>query len=893
MRADPRSRVPAVVRAAVRAFPREFRRRYGSEMLGIASERYATIARERGRAAARRHLAGVVANVIVSGLAERFRRSTAKGSSVSGKRITMDELLMDLRYGLRLLRRRPGFTLVAVAILAIGIGASSAMFSLVNQVALRSLPFPEPGRLVRIYDTDPEHHPGLWPSSPATFLDWREQLRDAFSGVAAFQQDRATWSGADPAESIPVAQVSAGWLATLGVKPAMGRGFRRDDETPGRDRVVVLSHAFWTQRLGGDSGVVGQTLPLDGEAYTIVGVMPRDFGFPSAETTLWLPLSFHFDVSTSRGAHFLSVIGRLSPEATLASAGSRMDVLMGRLGEAYPDQMRGWGARLEPLKDAMLGDLGPRLWLFLAAVGLLLVVAWVNVANLLTARASAHGRELAVRAAIGADRWRLTRLLVTEGVVIAAAAGAGGIALGWAVLRAVMALAPAALPQLDAVRLDWTAMGFAAGLSLLLGAGLGLVSALRLTRTPASTSLRGDGLGADATPGRYRLQQGLVVAQVTLALVLTVGAGLLVRSLAKLVAVDPGFRAEHGLVTSLSLPKTRYPDQAARSRFLGELIDRLDRMPGVVAAAVALQVPLEGYGISFGFWVGNEAPPRSERPNGDFRLVSRGYFATMGIPILRGRAFGTEDRQGSPPVAIINETLARQFFADRDPIGQEIHIDSGDGEAGRLIVGVVGDIRQRNLSTPPAPAYYQPVDQLAWSTMRVVVRAVGDPNGLVEPLRREVAGLDPLLAVQGTRTLEDVVATAVGSPRFSAFLLGAFALVALLLASGGIYAMTSFLVAQRTHEIGVRLALGERPARIRRAMAWAGLRLALLGIALGTGLAVLASRTLRTLLYGVGSTDALSFGGAALIFLVVAWLGSFGPARRASAVDPLEALRSD
>ena len=553
--------------------------------------------------------------------------------------------------------------------------------------------------------------------------------------------------------------------------------------------------------------------------------------------------------------------------------------------------MRGWGARLEPLKASILGDLDSRLWLFLAAVGLLLLVAWVNVANLLTARASSHHRELAVRAAIGADRGRLTRLLVTEGAVIAGAAGAAGLVVAWAVLGAVVALAPPGLPRVGAVGLDWGALGFAAGLSLLLGAGLGLVSSLRLTRSIAPASLRGEGRGADASVERHRLQQGLVVAQVALALVLAIGASLLVRSLSKLASVDPGFRADHGLVTTLSLPQARYPDQEARTRFYQALLERLERLPGVVAAGVGLQIPLEGYGISFGFWAGDRPPLPAERPNGDFRLVSPKYFETMGIPLLRGRAFGPDDRRGAPLVAIVSASLARRVFGDGDPLGREIHVDSGDDVAGRVIVGVVGDVRQQSLATPPVPTYYLPVNQLVWSTMRVVLRTRGDAARLSEPLRREVAALDPLLAVRGTRTFEDHAAAALASPRFNTFLLGAFALVALLLASAGIYAMMSFLVVERTHEIGVRLALGERPARIRRRMAWTGVRLAAIGIVIGTAGAALATRWLTRLLYGVSVTDLASFAGAGLLFLAIAWLGSLGPAWRASSVDPLLVMR--
>ncbi len=801
-------------------------------------------------------------------------------------------VVQDIRYAARGLRKRPGFTLVAVITLALGIGANTAIFSLVNGVLLEPLPFEEPGQLVRIYDTNLERGVTSTPSSPANFLDWRED-QQVFSDIAGFTLDQETLTEVQPAEAITGANVSAEMFRVLGVMPIRGRPFTRDEETPGNDRVVIVSHGFWERYLGGDPGVTSRNLSLNGEPYRIVGVMPPGFAFPTEDTRLWLPLAFHFDVSTSRGVHFVHVLGRLKPGTSLGLARSGMTALAAQMEAAYPDKLTGWGVRLVSLHEAVVGSVRTRILVLFGAVGLVLLITCANVVNLLLARAMSRSREIAVRIALGAGKTRLMRQLLSESILLAILGGAVSLVVAYGALNALLALDPGGIPRLDNVGLDGIAFAFAFGLSLIAGAAVGLLPSIRASRTNLHESLKEGGRSSSSGVVRSRVRSALVIAEIALALVLASGAGLLIRSFAGLQQVDSGFKSEGVVAMSVSLPRNRYPEDRDKSRFFGTLVERAGSLPGVVSAGVVTQLPLNGWAINFGFDIEGEPDPGpNEGPEGDFFVISPGYFRTMEIPLLRGRAFTASDVAESARVIIINRSLAERYFPDRDPIGERLLVSYGDGVAAE-IVGVVSDVKQRALNVPPAPGYYLPVTQVAWSTMYIALRTKIEAGALVRAVREEVAALDPELSVTDVRTLEERVSASVASPRFNMFLFSAFAAVALVLAAVGVYGVMSYLVTQRTQEIGVRMALGASAAAVRRSISLQGLRLAGIGVALGLLAAFGLTRLLSSLLFGVTATDPLTFIGVSLILGAAAWLGSYVPAYRASGVDPTDALRAE
>lgn len=884
----------SLVRLALRAFPPRFRGRYGAEMELAFEESYAR-ARSRGRVAAWRTTAVSCRSLVASGIAERITalRHPQPVPAERPEESRMNAILADLRFGLRALRRRPAYAVVAIVTLGIGIGASTAMFTLANRVVFQPLPWPDSDQLVRIFDTHPEQGSDASPSSPANFADWRAQQR-SFTAIASFNNTTLTYTGVEPAQSLAATSVSAEWTEVLRTPPAFGRAFTREDEVFGNHRVVILSHGLWQRQFGGDPGILGRPISIDGNPHVVVGVMPRGFAFPTPRTELWTPLAYDFDVSTSRGVHYISVIGRLRPGVTLAAANAEMEMIMQRLAQAYPEPLKGWGTRVVSLHEATVGSVRDRMLIFLGAVALVLLVACINVANLSMAHAVTRFRELAVRAAMGAGGWRLGRQLAFEGMTVALAAGLLGIGIALLTLRSVRAFAPASIPRLDAVAIDPVALLFATGLSLVIGTLVGVVPALRASRRDLFRTLREGARAVSGGAHANRLRSLFVVAQVTLAVVLAVGATLLVKSFSRLSQVDPGFDAGRALVSTISLPRARHPDAQERSRFFLQLIERLERIPGVVSAAASTQLPLEGYSMMFTYWAEGSTNSMSQRPAGDFRVVTPGYFETMGIRLLRGRTIADSDGPTAPPVIVIDESFAKAVFGDANPIGRRIHLGlGGDLEAAREVVGVVSDVRQRALDVPAAPGYYVSLAQVPWSTMRVIVRTSVDPASVRGAVEHEVAGLDPLIPLRNVATVETLLSGAVVVPRFNTLLLGAFAALALLLAAAGIYSVMSYAVTQRTHEIGVRMALGAGTGRVRRAVSGSALRLAGAGAAAGIAVAFALAPLMASLLYEVNARDPLAFVVPPLIFLAVAWLGSWLPARRASRVDPIIALRAE
>lgn len=883
-----------LVRLALRAFPRRFREEYGAEMELAFDELHAHASR-RGRASAWGATLASCRSLVAGGVVERFRSNHPRqpGPAPRPEESRMNAILADLRFGLRALRRRPAYALVAVLTLGLGIGTSTAMFTLANRVVFQPLPWPESDRLVRIFDTHAGQGTTTGLSSPANFADWREQ-QQSFTALASYNAVTLTYTGVEPAQALPATSVSAEWTEVLRTPPALGRPFTRDDEVFGNHRVVILSHGLWQRQFAGDPAIVGRPISIEGNPYTVVGVMPRGFSFPTPRTELWTPLAYDFDVATSRGVHYITVIGRLRPGVTLAGAGAEMDLIMQRLARAHPAPLEGWGVRLVSLHEATVGRVRERMLVFLGAVALVLLVACINVANLSMAHAVTRFRELAVRAAMGAGGWRLGRQLAFEGMSVALLAGLVGIGVAFVTLRAVVALAPASIPRLESVAIDPMALVFATALSLLIGVLVGVVPALRAARRDLFRTLREGARAVSGGPQTNRLRSAFVMAQVTLAVILAVGASLLVKSFARLSDVDPGFSAGRALVATVSVPRARYPDAQERSRFFLQLVERLERIPGVTSAAAATQLPLEGYSLMFTYWLDGTAPAPNERAAGDFRVVTPAYFETMGIRVLRGRGLDDGDGPTSPPVIVIDESFAKAVFGDADPIGRRIRLGlGGEQEAPREVVGVVADVRQRALDVAAAPGYYVSITQVPWSTMRVIVRTTVEPGSVRSAMERALAALDPLIPLRDVATTETLLSGSVVVPRFNTLLLGTFAALTLLLAAAGIYSVMSYAVTQRTHEIGVRMALGAGTGAVRRAVSGSALRLAGIGVAAGIAVAFALTPLMASLLFEVEARDPLAFAVPPLVFLGVAWLGSWLPARRASRVDPIIALRSE
>jgi predicted permease len=805
----------------------------------------------------------------------------------------MDTLRQDLLYAVRRLRRAPGFTLVAVATIALGIGANSAIFSVVRAVLLKPLPFPESERLVRVAQTW-KGQPSVY--SPANFLDVTAQTR-TLEGMAAWDGSGFVLGGQGAPERVEGAEVSAGFFDVLRVHAAPGRTFAAGENEPGRTRVVVLGHGLWTRRYGADPGVVGRTLQIDREPHLVVGIAPAGFAYPEG-AEVWRPLEYDAQFrNNSRGAWYLDVVGRLKPGVGVGTADREVATIAARLAAQYPDQNEGVGATVIPLQEATVGEVRPALLMLLGAVGLVLLIACVNVANLLLARVAAREGELAVRTAIGAARGRLLRQLLTESVVLALIGGATGLLLAWLSLDVLLGLQPEGVPRLAEVQLDRAVVAFALALSVATGLVFGVFPAVHSTRRMTAQALREGGRGLLGRRGGG-LRSGLVVGPMALAMVLLAGAGLLLRSFVQLRRVDPGFASAHALTFRVSLPDSAYESEPARTAFFGELLERLSGLPAVRSVGGVSGLPLGGTRFNLSFEVAGRPPlPPAQQPSMEIRVVTDGYFKTMGIPVVRGRGLEPGDRDGARPVVVLSETAVRRFFPDEDPIGKRITIGWGrpDGKpkAGGEVVGVVGDVKERGLATAPVPELYVPHAQLPTQMLDVVVRTTADPSSLVGSMRTLVRGLDPELAVARVRTLDEVVARSISEPRFYTLLLGAFAGAALLLAALGIFGVMSYAVVERSREIGIRLALGASPVDVLGAVLRKALLLTAAGVAAGLAGALAVSRALSHLLFDLSATDPATLLGMAAVLAAVALLASYLPARQATRVDPLIALRSE
>jgi putative ABC transport system permease protein len=796
----------------------------------------------------------------------------------------------DLRYALRQLLRAPGFTAVALLTIALGIGACTAIFSVVNTVLLRPLPYPESDRLVVVRETNPPQFPEF-SVAPGQYFGWLAQS-SSWESLASSRSGTYNLTGRGEPQRVIAERVTANHFATLRVRPALGRDFRAEEDVPGQENVALLSHGFWQRQLGGRPDVLQQTITLDGQPFTVIGVMPAWFR-RQARTEVYTPAAYTAADREQRGGHYISVFGRLKAGVTLEQARSEMAVIADRMARQYPDTNKGWGVRLTPMLEAAVRDVKPVLLALMAAVGFLLLIACANVANLLLARATGRAREIAVRGALGAGRGRLVRQLLTESLLLALLGAGLGVAVAHLGIAGLMSLAPESVPRFQEVSIDLGALGFSAALACLTGVAFGLVPALQATRHELSETLKQAGRGAGESGRRHRLRGTLVVAEMAIALVLLVGAGLLMRSFVRLQQVDPGFDPRQALAVRVSLPDKKYDGDEEKALFTDQALRRLAAIPGVQAAGAAHVAPLSGSDYVLGFTIKGRPPiAPSDLPSTNYYAVSPDYFRAMGIRLLRGRSFERTDSAGATPVAIISESMARRFFPGEDPIGKHIHVTQGP-EKWRQIVGIVGDVRQYDLHGEMTVQTYEPLAQQPFSFLTFVVRSAGSLEPLPAAIRSAIYAVDGDQPVARIQPLTQFVAESIGRQRFAMLLFAAFSGAALLLAAIGIYGVMAYSVRQRTGEIGIRMALGAGTGQVLRLVFLQGGRYIGLGLGLGVLGALLLTRFLSTLLYGVSAHDPLTFGAIALLLALTAALACLLPARRAARVDPTSALRAE
>lgn len=794
----------------------------------------------------------------------------------------------DVHFAFRALRKSPGFVGVAVLTLALGIGLNTAIFSVVKGVLLDPLPYPDSDRLVwGVGEFDGRVGASV---SPPDYLDYREgatsfEYLGARRGAGAY-----TLTGFDAPEIVRGQSVTAELLETYGGVPLLGRSLTRDDEL-GVTRTVVLSHAFWRSRFGGDPDVIGRTLSLDDEPWEIVGVMPPGFA-TLEEADFWRPIPLHVGSNLVRRFHNVRLVGRLRPGVTLRGAQAELDVIAARLAREYPESNADWRVVIQPLQEFLVGPVRTGLVILWGAVALVLLIVCANVANLLLARGTGRRTEIAVRAALGASRGRIVRLLLTESLALAGLGCAAGVVLALLGVRLLRAIDPGTLPRIEQIGLDAWGLAFAIAVSLITGIVFGLLPALAAARPDLTRALKAGGRGGSGGAGRLRA--ALVVGEVALCFVLLIGAGLLLRSFARLVSVDPGFRTEGAVTASLSLPPARFESEADVLAFDESLETRLEAFPGVRAVGITSLLPLAA-GVGSDTYMA--VPGRHElgtetQFNAEIRAASRGFFEALEIPLLRGRAFTTADRAGAPPVVIVNRPFVEAIFPDEDPVGRRLLIDIGE-PLDAEIIGVVGGVREFALGEPPPMTAYFPLAMAPVWNQRVVIRTSDDPARIVAALPELVAGIDPLQPVGSVATYESLVDRSVARPRFQTLVLGLFAGVALTLAVVGVYGVLSYLVARRSREVGIRIALGASRARVVGLVVRRGLWLTGAGIAIGTLVALVLTRFLDSLLYGVSPTDMWTFAAVAGLLGLTSLVASYLPARRAAGVDPTTTLRQE
>ena len=817
----------------------------------------------------------------------------------------MQTLWQDLRYGARMLLKQPGFTLIAVVTLALGIGANTAIFSVVNAVLLRPLPYAEPGRLVSVWETNKKNPDGRGSVAYPNFYDWRAQSK-SFEGLASYYTNSVTLTGQAGALNARMGIVSAELLALLGAKPQLGRLFTAAEGKAGNNtgHAVILSHSLWQRRFSGDPHIAGQALTLNGKSFNIVGVMPAGFQYPieAEPVELWITSATDGETSdpkdtpmdAQRGAHFIQVVGRLKPGVKVEQAQAELDVIAANLEKQYPDTNTRAGVKVLPYHEGLVTDYSSALWLILGAVGCVLLIACANVANLSLARATARQREIAVRAALGAHRGRVIRQLLTESLLLSLTGGLLGLWLASWGTEGLIRLIPEDLPRLSEINLDRWVLGFTLLVSVLTGIIFGLAPALQASKVELTEAMK-DG-ARTSTSGRARLRCALVVAEIAIALVVLISAGLLLQTFRKLQQVDLGYDTHNVLTATVEIPDAQYPKLAQVAGFYRSLVEQMNALPGVEQASAITPQPLSGDNFSISFEVAGRDIPKSELPNAHFRVVASDYFATMKIPVLTGRAFTEHDDAAATPVIIINEAFAQKHFPGENPLGKHLKpgIGLGEGKKWHEVVGIVKNVKHRqSLGRAYEPEYYLPHAQMPFNSMNLVIRTKGDPRTLVSALQPTVNSLDKNVPVFRIKTMEQYLGTAVAQPRFNALLLALFAGLALLLTALGLYGVMAYTVAQRTPELGLRIALGAQTGAVLKLVLRQGLALTAIGLVIGLGAAIALTRLLRSLLFGITSTDPLIFAGITLLLTLVAIAACWVPARRATKVDPMIALRNE
>ncbi len=814
-------------------------------------------------------------------------------------RITLKEMsiiLQDLRYGLRTLRKQPGYTVVAVLALALGIGVNTTIFSAINALLLHPFNFRDVDRIAAVWESRAEGN-GRDAVAFANFLDMREQ-RSVFESAAAWSGWNANLTEGDQPERVEGIAASPQLFSVVGVQPATGRAFSLDEEQPGHDPVIVISDSLWRRRFNADAGIVGRNVRINERTFTVIGVMPADFAFPRRNVELWTPLIADKEDVTERGSHYLQVVARLKPGATIAAAQAELDALATRLAADYPQTNASRAFKVESLTDSVGRGPRPFLLIMLGAVMFVLLIACANVANLQLMRATTRQREIAVRLTLGASRWRIVRQLLTESLLLALVGGALGLLFSVWAIDALAKGIPANFARFvngwERLGIDWRVFGFTLMISLLTGVVFGLAPALLATRTNLNEALK-EGGRTGLSGGRGRMRAALMVAEVALSLVLLIGAGLMVRSFMRMLEVHPGFNGQNVLTMQLSLPARKYKEPEQVADFYMRLVARVQTVPGVEHASAVNVIPLDFNDASRFFQIEGRTPfaPGTE-PLADFRVITPDYFATLDIPFLRGRNFNERDVRNTPRVVLISDKLARRYFADENPLGRRLLLGT---EQPYEIVGVVGDVRYKNFVNEARderlrPAVYVPQTQTGWRGMGLVVRAAtGDPAALTAAVRQEVAALDKDQPVFDVRTMPQVFIEGMAPQRLSAYMFASFALVALLLAAVGIYAVIAYSVAQRTHEIGIRMALGAQPRDILRMIVKQGMTLTAIGVVVGLICAFAVTRAMASILYGVSANDPVIFAGVAALAASIAFVACYVPARRATKVDPMVALR--
>jgi len=817
----------------------------------------------------------------------------------------MQGLLQDLRFAIRQLRKSPGFALTTVLTLALGIGATTAIFSLINTVLLKPLPYPEPERIMSLWALDQSvGKPGVPESiSYPDFFDWRAR-NHSFEAISCYRNDGRTLTGSGAPQQLHIELVSSDFLRVLGVKPILGRGFVLDDEKPGT-HVALLSHETWLSTFGGSPDIVGRAITLDNTSYTVIGVAPKNFRFPldAPAPALWTSLADDaidpgakepHPITEQRGAEILFAVGRLKPGVTPAQAAADLSVIEHNLAAQYPESnTRFTAAQVTPELEGLVGKSRPAFRVLFAAVLFVLLIACANVAGLMLTRAARRRPEIALRSAMGATRWEIMRQVLVESVVLAICGGALGVMLSIVLLKTMLGFAPEGVPRLDQVSVDGMVLAFAAIASVITGVVFGVLPAWRMSLADPATALREGTRSVTSGRGQHRLHDALVVAETAIGLILLVGAGLLIHSFVRVLNVDPGFDPHHVLTANINVPDTQYPG-LKKTQFYDELLPRIAALPGVTSVAAALPIPLSHIGINIAFLVEGRPVTPGDEPVAPVGVVTPGFFRTMRIPLVSGRDFLPTDDSKAPEVVIVNQAFARKYFPGENPIGKRIKPELSDDitkEEMREIVGVVGDVKRRGITAEMPAQIYLPFKQCIIFSPPVIIRTAGDPLAMISPLRDQLAQLDSNIPLYEVRTLEDYISLAAAEPRFQTMLITSFAVLALLLSAIGLYAVLSYMVAQRTLEIGLRLALGAQRDNVLGLILRRGLLLAAAGLAIGIFVSLLLTRFMQEMLYGVGRFDPLTFVGVSALLLLVSLVASSVPAYRAARLDPMQTLR--